>query len=435
MNLKFTPKSLYTRFLLITLVPIIFIQLITTYIFYQNHWDNMTRNMAQSLSGEISLVVNGLSNVEEAEQSYIFAAAKQYMNLTMEYVKDTKISQEVSSDSRFELFKFYLSDKIKLPYNLRQFDQSNMVLEIQMGTDILSVKFSNKRLASPTTFIFFMWVIGSAIVFIVLAVLFLRGQVRSIVDLSRSAEQFGKGQDIGDFKPRGAREIRLAGVAFVEMRERIKRLIGTRTQMLAGVSHDLRTPLTRMKLELSMMEQNERVKALEEEVEEMHKMLEGYLGFAQLESNEEVLETTENVNLHELFQKLIDKYKNFDGEFTNDIEQALSINVKPRYFKRALVNLLDNATRYANNIQVRARVLETGGLEILIDDNGPGIAEDKVEEVFQPFFRIDESRNMSTGGVGLGLTIARDIIHKHGGEIHLSKSHLGGLRAVIFLPA
>jgi two-component system osmolarity sensor histidine kinase EnvZ len=434
MTFKFAPKSLYTRFLLITLIPIIVVQFVTTYIFYENHWDNMTRNMATSLTGEISLVVNGITNVDEAQQSSIFEAAKQYMSLQITLEKNAKISEVISADDRFNQFKFYLGQKITQPYVLTPYDKGNTQLEIQLDSDVLKVVFSNKRLASPTSYIFIMWVFGSAFVLTAMSILFLRGQVRSILELSEVAEKFGKGQDFEDFKPRGAKEIRLAGVAFIEMRERIKRLIGTRTQMLAGVSHDLRTPLTRMKLELSMMEQNQKVKDLEEEVEEMHKMLEGYLSFAQLESNEEVLEPTENTNLRQMVQKLIDKYKNFEGEFLNDVDKNFYINVKPTYFQRALVNLLDNATRYAKNIQVRAKILEDGSLEILIDDDGVGIDETKLEEVFQPFYRIDESRNMQTGGVGLGLTIVRDIIHKHGGEVKLTKSHLGGLRVEIHLP-
>lgn len=435
MSFKFAPKSLYTRFLLITLIPIIVVQFVTTYIFYENHWDNMTRNMASSLSGEISLVVNAVSNISEAEQSSIFESVKQYMNLKLELVKDSKITDAKNDDSRFTQFKFYLSEKIKQPYNLVAFDASNTQLEIQLDKDVLKVVFSNKRLASPTSTIFILWVFGSALVLVTMSILFLRGQVRSILELSDAAEKFGKGQDINEYKPRGAKEIRLAGIAFIEMRERIKRLIGTRTQMLAGVSHDLRTPLTRMKLELSMMEQNPKVIELEEEVEEMHKMLEGYLGFAQLESNQEVTEATENVNLRPLFNKLIEKYKNTDVAFNNEIEHNLSINVKPNYFQRAIVNLFDNAAKYAKNVQIRAKILEDGALEILIDDDGEGIPENKLEDVFQPFYRIDESRNMQTGGVGLGLTIVRDIIHKHGGEVKLSKSHLGGLRVDIHLPA
>ncbi|HCR85149.1 MAG TPA: hypothetical protein DIV86_00570 [Alphaproteobacteria bacterium] len=263
----------------------------------------------------------------------------------------------------------------------------------------------------------------------------MKNQIRSISSLAEAAEKFGKGLEITKFKPVGATEIRQAGIAFIEMKERIKRLVETRTQMLAGVSHDLRTPLTRMKLILSMLPDKEKKEALEQEVEEMHKMIDGYLNFTQLEVTQSFSEPTQEIFLRKFIDDIALKTANFSNVKINvNITENLTIKIRPEYFTRAIQNLVDNAARYAKYILIRAQKEENRFTHIFIDDDGVGIPEEKFDEVFQPFFRIDESRNSETGGSGLGLTIARDIIHKHGGEIKLSKSHLGGLRVTLTIP-
>lgn len=429
------PKSLYGRFLVILITPIILIQIITTTIFYERHWDSLTRNMTTSFAGEVSLITNGIIGIAEDERNYILEAAKQYMSL------DAYIEESVTIDSTENISEDYplLMRNIRTrlsDHNMALFKHSddNLRLAIQIDEDLLNIVFSDKRVASSTTYIFVMWVVGSAIIMMVIATLFLRGQVRSIVNLSTAAESFGRGLDIRKFKPSGSTEIRLAGVAFIEMKERIKRLLDTRTQMLAGVSHDLKTPLTRMRLTLSMLEDPEKAAALEQEVEEMNKMIEGYLKFAQLENHDHLAENTMDVNLKDYIEKIAERYKDYECKVTVNVPENIFIKVKPEYFARSIFNLIDNSCKYANNVLIRAQTKEDKFTHIFIDDDGKGIPEDHMEEVFQPFFRVDKSRNSETGGVGLGLSIARDVIHKHGGEIKLSKSHLGGLRAAITLP-
>jgi two-component system osmolarity sensor histidine kinase EnvZ len=266
----------------------------------------------------------------------------------------------------------------------------------------------------------------------IIALMFLRIQVRSILNLTKAAEGFGKGDDGHDYKPSGAREIRRAGIAFIEMKERIRRLIDTRTQMLAGVSHDLKTPLTRMKLITSLLG-NENRDQIESEVNEMNKMIDGYLSFARLDLPDQLAEPIEELNLHDFIENLASRYHNFPNEIIVDIPKNIFIHIRAEYFRRSLSNIIDNSLKYAKALRISASVDEENAY-IYFDDDGPGIPANKLEEVFQPFYRLDQSRNADTGGVGLGLSIARDIINKHGGDIKLSKSRLGGLRTTIILP-
>lgn len=390
--------------------------------------------MASSFAGEVSLITNGIEGIAKDERSEILKAAEKYMYLSA-YIEDSvPFSEQDNINYDYETLLSNLQSRLSNNMAIFPYADGSSRLSIQIGDDLLNIIFSNKRVASSTTYIFVMWVIGSAIVMIIIATLFLKGQVRSILTLSKAAESFGRGHEIKKFKPSGSKEIRGAGVAFIEMKERIKRLLDTRTKMLAGVSHDLKTPLTRMRLTLSMLEDKDKASHLEQEVEEMNKMIEGYLKFAQLETHDHMSEVTMDVNLKEYLEKISDKYKNYESKVNVNIPENIFVQLKPEYFSRSLCNLIDNSCRYAKNILIRAQSEENKFTHIFIDDDGEGIPDGHLEEVFQPFFRVDKSRNSETGGVGLGLSIARDIIHKHGGEIKLSKSHLGGLRATISLP-
>lgn len=428
------PKSLYGRFLIILITPIILIQIITTTIFYERHWDSLTRNMTASFAGEVSLIVNGISGIAEDERSYVLNAAKKYMNLDGYIESATEINLNDNINDSHKLLINNLRSRLNNKLAIFNYSDDSLKLVVQIEDDLLNIIFSNKRVASSTTYIFVMWVIASALIMIGIATLFLKGQVRSILNLSTVAESFGRGYETPNFKPSGSKEIRGAGIAFIEMKERIKRLLDTRTQMLAGVSHDLKTPLTRMRLALSMLEDKEKASNLEQDVEEMNKMIEGYLKFAQLESHDYLAENTLDINLRDYMNKIGDKYKNHSGKVNINIPEGVFVKIKPEYFSRSICNLVDNSCKYAENILIRAQHEEGKFTHIFIDDDGEGIPENHLEDVFQPFFRIDKSRNTETGGVGLGLSIARDIIHKHGGEIKLSRSHLGGLRAMITLP-
>jgi two-component system osmolarity sensor histidine kinase EnvZ len=438
-RLKFrnsTPKSLYSRFLLITILPLLIIQIFSVFFFFERHWDSLSRNMINSLVGEVALITNGISNVVKEEREIILQAAQQYMHMEA-FIFDQE--QLDHSDAISDYEQLVEKTKRRLPgkdialYEHSE-DRYNLMINLGDGNGILNIVFSKKRIANPTTYIFILWLVGSTIVISLISILFLRNQVRSILNLSKAADHFGRGEEDHHFKPSGAKEIRLAGIAFIEMKERIKRLIDTRTQMLAGVSHDLRTPLTRIRLSTSMMEDKEKSQEIDHEVNEMEKMIDGYLRFAQVDSNIHHEENPEKLLLNRYINEIVESNRHIEANINIDIADNIFVHVRPDYFARAISNLLENASRYADSILIRAQKEEGKFLHIFIDDNGEGIAEEHLENVFQPFFRVDKSRNNETGGVGLGLSVTRDIIHKHGGDIRLSQSHLGGLKVTITFP-
>ena len=271
--------------------------------------------------------------------------------------------------------------------------------------------------------------VGTSLILFVVAMLFMRNQVRPIRRLAAAAESLGKGRDVPDFRPSGATEVRQAAAAFLEMRDRIKRQITQRTDLLSGVSHDLRTPLTRMKLQLAMLEDSSETDELKSDISEMEKMIEGYLAFARGEGGE----VPSSVNLAALLREVVEGARRNGAAIEFETKGELDVTVRPDAFKRCLMNLIANAALYGDRLEIQA-TRRRDAIEITIDDNGPGIPEDLRKEVFRPFFRIDSSRNPETGGVGLGLTIARDVMHGHGGDITLADSPTGGLRAALRLP-
>jgi two-component system osmolarity sensor histidine kinase EnvZ len=419
---------------MITVFPVVIIQIVTTYMFYERHWDSLSRNMVSSLTGEIAMIVNSVSEIQESDLPRLLVVASDYMYLDISIDKNQSLITNIKLEKDFKELRKSLSSRISSNFNIEKISNDKIKISIQIHNDIMNIIFDEKRIKNPSTYIFILWVTGSAIIFMLISVLFLRGQVRSIINLSKAADSFGKGSDMLDFKPQGAKEIRKAGVAFIEMKERIKRLIDTRTQMLAGVSHDLKTPLTRMKLILSLIPNTDKKTELEQEVDEMGKMIEGYLSFAQIDSKNKIAEPIQEINLKNFILGIIELYKNFPNKINVTIPENIYLHIRPEYFKRAISNIIDNATKYSNLLEISA-LFENECAVIIFDDNGIGIPEDKYEKVFQPFYRIDESRNSDTGGVGLGLSITRDIIIKHGGDIKLAKSPLGGLQFKIILPS
>lgn len=301
-----------------------------------------------------------------------------------------------------------------------------------MADGVLSVMSPERRLFTPTSYIFILWMVGSAIVLFAVAILFMRNQIRPIKRLAIAADALGKGRDVSNFKMEGATEVRQAASAFLLMRERIQRQINQRTEMLAGVSHDLRTPLTRMKLALDMIEDPDldpEVEELKADVAEMEEMIEGYLAFARGEGTEAVQPT----DLTRLLNEVAAGARREGTEVTLTAPEGLSLPLRPNAVRRCIANLLVNAGRHAGTAWVKAE-RKDGVIEITVDDDGPGIPAYLRDDVFKPFFRVDSSRNLDTGGSGLGLTIARDVARSHGGDITLDDSPYGGLRAVIRLP-
>jgi len=433
------PRSLYGRFLMIIILPIILSQAIAVYMFYERHWDSINRNMSASLVGEIAMVYHMLIEDKEYEYEDTLTFVRKHLGLQAYYFKTNNPlkSHIYSAEEIYPLLKDSLAHELKAPFSMgmvfedaQDLDRGgSLEISIPVEGGLLYIYPSNKRLANPSTYIFIMWMVGSTLFLLIVSILFLKNQVRSIVRLTGAAEKFGKGHDAPDFKPQGAREIRQAAISFIQMRERIKRLLTRRTQMLAGVSHDLRTPLTRMKLQLELVEQNDATKNMQDDINEMEDMLEDYLDFARGETKER----TEDIDLQKFISEIILGYGQQEGNIKLDVSGDVHIHGKPQAIRRCFTNLIDNAIRYADNVEVS--VVSNGrNASIYIEDDGSGIAEDKRKDVFQPFYRIEESRNKETGGTGLGLSITRDIINGHGGKIWLSDSLLGGLKVEISLP-
>ena len=305
----------------------------------------------------------------------------------------------------------------------------HVAISVQLTDGVLHVIANRKRLFSSTTYVFVIWMTGTAMILFGVAAIFMRNQVRPIRRLAAAADNFGKGRDVPSFKPEGATEVRRAAAAFIVMRDRIQRQISQRTDMLAGVSHDLKTPITRMKLQLEMLSGVSGVEHLKSDLAEMERMLGAYLAFARGEGDEQPAPT----NLSRMLDEVVSQARRNGTVIDLHTEGDIVVPVRPNAFKRCVTNLVDNAHRYAAHVSVRAgRRGET--VEITVDDDGPGIPEDRREEAFRPFYRLENSRNQQTGGVGLGLTIARDVIRGHGGDIVLGNSPAGGLRARVVLP-
>lgn len=437
------PETLFGRSLLIIAVPILVLQFVVTFTFFNRHWDTMSDKLVLALSGEIQMVVAELSDtsVPRTHVERVIRNAEKTLNLK---VSTARASPEglTPSDPSFQRFYWFstgqkLEEQLRLrlgkPFAVYPYKQQEKLFEIVVEYapgKIARFICSEKKLTSITTYIFILWMIGSALILLAVAVAFMRNQIRPILRLALAAEKIGKGQDVPDFKPVGASEVRRASRAFIVMKERLKRQIEQRTAMLSGVSHDLRTPLTRMKLQLAMMSGPD-AEHLKTDIADMERMIDGYLAFARGEGDE----TAEPTDLKAMLERLVQNARRAGQTIeTGDIECPQSLRLRPVAVERALSNIISNAGKFASKCRISSRqTIEY--LDIIIEDDGPGIAPDMAEDVFRPFFRVEKSRNQKTGGIGLGLSIAQDVVHSHGGEIVLEKSaSLGGLKVVIRLP-
>jgi len=433
----YLPKSLLGRSVLIIVMPLILLQVVSATIFFENHWSKVGRRLALGVSSEIAMIINKIrqdSNVEN--RAALFHQAQIFLQLNMRYELGAVI-QDTSRLGESILVRQLIGamdEVMNKPYRIDAVRQSRVVhIDIQLPQGVLYVTLPRKRLFSTTTYVFVLWMVGTSLLLFSVAVIFMRNQVRPIRRLARAADDFGMGRDSPHFKPEGATEVRRAARAFISMRNRIERHIQQRTDMLAGVSHDLRTPLTRMKLQLEMMGPGDDVADLKSDITDMEHMLGEYLAFARGEGGEEVVKT----NLTALLNEISAQARRKGGGIDLHCEGEIFVRAKVNALKRALTNLVDNGVRHGENIALRAGLRGEMGaklVEIVVDDDGPGIPKDKREEVFKPFIRLDTSRNPVTGGVGLGMTIARDIIRGHGGEISLEDAPGGGLRVRVSLP-
>jgi two-component system osmolarity sensor histidine kinase EnvZ len=428
------PRSLLGRSVMIIVTPLILLQLVTTSVFYDSHWDTVTKRLARGVAGDIAAMISMM----EQDQSgiswpHLFQMAQENMQLKMAFEPDARLP-EISFTLRQTLVDrnlgTALAELVKRPFLIDTRSlETEVEIHVQMDNGVLQIVAPRRRLFSSTTYVVILWMVGTSLALFTVAALFMRSQVRPIRRLAVAAEAFGKGRDSDEFTVEGASEVRQAGNAFTVMRDRIRRQITQRTDMLAGVSHDLRTPLTRMKLALAMMGNGPEVSDLKADVAEMERMVGGYLTFARGEGRE----ATAEIDLGDLLQDVAAAARRDGAEITLEIGQGLSATVRPEAMRRALVNLVGNAQRYARNIRVNGR-RSAEAIEIIIDDDGPGIPAEQREEVFRPFYRLEESRNPETGGIGLGLTIARDVVRGHGGDVILADSPMGGLRVILRLP-
>lgn len=426
---RFLPKSLFGRALLILVLPTVLTQLLMAYIFYDRHWLAVTRYMSSSLAGETAFLVTQLRQAPANEKPQLVHDFERATNLDVQLLPGKDFNANAGSNE-FSEYRSMLQQKISEPFIIRRLpDGDTIETKVKLSGQVLRLQTTSKRLESPTTNIFLIWMIGSSVLLLMVATIFLRNQLRPISRLAKAADSFGRGIDMPDFRPQGAREVRIAARAFITMRERIKRQIRTRTDMLSGISHDLRTPLTRMKLQLAMIGDNEATRELQDDVVQMEHMIAEYLDFVRGEGGEEAVP----VKLHSLLSDVVGDYMRIGQKIHVTAGEDTELELKPVSFRRMLHNLLDNALRYGKRAEL-SYVRDGSKVRIFIDDAGKGIPESMREEVFRPFARLDTSRNSKTGGVGLGLTIARDIVMAHGGQIELAESPQGGLRVVLLLP-
>jgi len=378
-------------------------------------------------------VIETMRRFPGKENEALVLAAASSMGMRVVYRRDEilpNVAPEIGDGILDRRLSKALEERVRRPFHMDSWTYDRQVrIKVQLPNGVLDVFVSRERLFSSTTYIFVMWMVGTSMVLFAIASIFMRNQVRPIRRLAAAADALGKGRDVPDIKPEGATEIRVAAAAFNLMRERIQRSIGQRTEMLAGVSHDLRTPLTRMKLQLAMLGDGDGIADLKADLADMEDMVEEFLSFARGEGTEAVVDA----DIRELVDDVVASARRDGASIDVDGDFALVVPVRPNAFKRCLTNLVVNAMVHADHIVVHAS-RDGEAIEVTIDDDGPGIPSDQREEVFKPFYRLDSARNLDAGGTGLGLTIARDVMRGHGGDIRLEQAPAGGVRARLRLP-
>ena len=426
---KIIPSSLLGRSLIIVFAPILILVVLTTFVFYQTSWSIISKRLAQSVVADINVIVKLIDQNLKPEAIQI---AKNDFKMDVIYKKDTDLNPLSFRPQRGILPRRLQQslEELERPFF---YDLSNLekgaAIAIQLNNDLLIISVHKDRLYNESAFVFLLWMFFASLILLLLSYLFMKGQIRPLKRLAIIAETFGRGLDAPELKGSGSLEIRQTTNAFNQMRTRIKRFLKQRTDMLAGVSHDLRTPLTRMKLQLSLMKDDDAKKELEYDIKEMTAMLNSYVSFVRGETPE----TIENIQLNNLIKNICQNLDREKYEITETYSRKIDTSGRPLQIKRAIQNILDNARRYASKIQIDVSA-NNDECFISISDNGPGIPEKNYEDVFKPFFTLDPSRNKMKGESGLGMTISRDIIRSHGGDIKLSPSSIGGLKTVINLP-
>lgn len=430
---RLLPRTMFGRSLLLIVTPLVLVQIIATWVFYDRHWEAVSYRFSADVAGDVAMVIDAMKTADtQSELNPLFDRFATITELGFTFEPGARLDPPLpeSGTTLAKQLRRALVERVRRPFRIDEDNCDRCVLvAVQLANGVLTVNTPRSRLYTPTTYIFILWMVGSSLVFLAIATVFLRNQVKSLRRLAAAAEAFGKGRNVGFSKIEGALEVRQAATAFIRMRDRIQRQIRQRTDMLAGVSHDLRTPLTRMKIALEFLGSDQAVVELKSDVADMERLVNLYLDFARGAGTEAPAET----DIALLLEDVAASARREGTPLTLEPPSELVVPVRPNALRRCLANLIANARQYGGHVWVTSRPA-ADGVDILVDDDGPGIPVAERDRVFQPFVRLDSSRNPATGGVGLGLAIARDVARSHGGDVRLETSPYGGLRATVHLP-
>ena len=428
---KISPNGLYTRSLIIIIAPIVVLQAILTFVFLERHWQLVTKKLSSSVVSEIGMIIK---MQKETDQETISSYAKEFYDISINYYSNQEISLDINTPKTIveRTLVREIEERLETETLVKDFpEEKRVIVKIPTNSSVIEFLIPRRNVYATNSHIFLVWMVISSILILSIAILFLRQQIKPIEKLAKAAESFGMGKKIENFKPSGASEVRKAADAYIKMQERIEKFIEQRTLMLAGVSHDLRTPLTRIKLQLEMLSKNRENEELLKDVDEMQYMLETYLDFSQTVSSEE----SSLVNINKLIEEVIDTSKDENKFIIFKPLKKNEINHKCKYIalKRCIINIINNAKAYGDKIIIKLSESDNE-ININIEDNGPGISEKDYQKALKPFQRLDSSRNQNIAGSGLGLSISQDIIKTLDGDLNLSKSEMGGLKVEINLP-
>jgi len=435
---QYMPTGLFPRSLLIIVMPVVVTQIVVAFVFLERHWSTVTQRLASVAVSDIALLTRLRMQELGGDGTQLSQLANDTFDMSVAFLPgdslpdpapkpviallDTSLAKEIQS-------------QINRPFWIDTATYDHYIdVRVLLPGEVMRVLMQRERVYATNSYIFLIWMTGTSALLLLISGIFLRNQIRPIQRLAEAAERFGKGMDMPHFRPSGASEVRRASAAFMEMRDRIQRQIEQRTTMLAGVSHDLRTPLTRLKLQTAMLPAGQDADALQSDIDEMEDMLEDYLAFAKGDAGEHPRPIVLSAFMANIHSDALRRWPHVQVKLTDSIDHRLTL--KPNAFKRCVANIVNNACAHAGSVHLAAKLDKSGKLvEFTIDDDGPGIPENKLEDVFRPFYRLDDSRNTQSGGTGLGMAIALDIARSHGGDITLGRSTLGGLHASIRIPA
>ena len=427
---KLLPKQLFYRGLLIVATPIIILQITILIVFFDSLWIKTNKGMTRSLVSEIVTIIDIYNNESHYNKQMVTDLYNQNFNFSIRFLENEKLP-DIKVERWFSPMDRTLRRELKPKFNEYWFNtmahKEVVDLRIKFRDGVLQIFFPKERIQASSIRIFSLWITLPAFLLILVAMIFLKNQTRPIIKLAEASEKFGRGEDVEEFRPSGALEIRKAGYEFDRMRKRIIRHLNQRSEMLSGISHDLRTPLTRIKLQLALIKDMEISKKLSGDVDEMEKMLNEYLQFSKSTFSDK----TETFDISELIKSTVKKYENAD--ISLDQPEKTIFTGRKNLIQRCLNNLIDNALKYATKVKVKQKKIRKT-IVIIIEDDGPGIPASEYENVFKPFYKIDKGRSEAKSSVGLGLSISSDIIRSHGGTIELRKSETGGLEVMISLP-